>query len=426
MEISSDSENDQFDSIIREISVGNPELANSSTFFDTLSKFLQLDEVEYFTKMCYALLRAQTSSNVTFEGFKSIARTLISSALTDMPGNVNLSDVLIEKLTDFTESRDLQTTFLKQNTDFFESFKIMKDGQEIGRGIEIRRLAQIILKNRSIVNSILREVEEKNKGHPAKWEKYVTELNCCPERREILLGSLRILIAADDFSITNFKSKYLAIYCSFTNIPIEERLKRKDVFLVGIANREKMASCNATLNDVLEPLVTELEQLLSKGIDIDIHSDDGTNKFTEKKNIKVSLSAVVSDNLGELELLGLRRAFYLGFICRHCGCNYEQTQTMTSANFPLLGSEADIKMYHEDLAHTLEINNLLAAHEESRGKPLTAKSRREFYKRNMTKLGYVDHLGIVAKCAFMRLPNVHLWLITPPDTLHDLAGSPSS
>ncbi|KAJ6223574.1 hypothetical protein RDWZM_002119 [Blomia tropicalis] len=113
-------------------------------------------------------------------------------------------------------------------------------------------------------------------------------------------------------------------------MPIENRLKRDDIFVIAIAKRSNMKNLNVTVNDILRPIVDELHELEFVETQIMMFLK---NKSSKTVSIRAVLASLVGDNLGIYELLGYVQTFGLGFTCRFCGTDYSTIQTET--NFDL-------------------------------------------------------------------------------------------
>lgn len=120
-------------------------------------------------------------------------------------------------------------------------------------------------------------------------------------------------IGLDDYTITTQSRQshtYLGIYCCVMNVPIVNRLKRNDIFLLALIRRSSMAKANASINDVLRPILEELKMLEDeKSCIVKSVKFVGSNQF-EPLRIRAKLASLCGDNVGQYEILGLRKAFY--------------------------------------------------------------------------------------------------------------------
>lgn len=249
-------------------------------------------DFEFAQSIFEAIMEARVSTNVTIAALKKINSILLKTMFkySAFDGKEQLKKSIIT----FAESDHYQMSFVKsQNVPFVEPQAIKHNGTTVGYYNDIRKQAGFVLANSAIVKSIIEEESEPADLGDIKI--YNSELTCCPERRGRILGALRLHLGIDDYSVTSFKSKFLIGYLSFSNIPIEQRLKRKDIFLAFVASRAQMKKSKTLINDVLQPIVSDLSNLANHGINVNLHLPNATIP----KTIKVVLSAVVADNLGE-------------------------------------------------------------------------------------------------------------------------------
>lgn len=115
---------------------------------------------------------------------------------------------------------------------------------------------------------------------------------------------------------------------SVCNIPLAHRLKKSDLFLVACVSRRKLKEANGTIGDVLRPIVDDLRHLQDEGIDVSVTMAHGS---TSTVNIKSVLSSLSADNLGMVEILGLKSSWGKGFRCRFCGIGHNEMQQQSEA-----------------------------------------------------------------------------------------------
>lgn len=226
-----------------------------------------------------------------------------------------------------------------------------------------------ILKKENIEKTIVQEKLKNGIGRTI--ECYRSVLDCSMKRYLAQAGKLRLELAIDDFTPTNPLGaarndyKMLAVYMSINNIPFKLRSKNANIDIVMLCNRRVL--CNYDLKDVFKHLLQDINDIEMNGITIEI---DG-----QSLHLEVVLSALIGDNLGMCEILGLNRGFSRGF-CRYCGSTNSAYQSLES-NCPIF----------ED--HNLQ-----------RAKDIP---------------GY-----FTAESVFNELNNFDIFGISPPDILHDL------
>lgn len=121
---------------------------------------------------------------------------------------------------------------------------------------------------------------------------------------------LALQLYFDEFELCNplgskrGKHKVLAGYLTILNLPPKCRSKLTDKYLVLLAKTSTVSKF--TLHKILEPLVNDICQLETNGIDLN------------GEIVKGSLLLVSGDNLSSHQLGGFRECFSSGRICRFC------------------------------------------------------------------------------------------------------------
>lgn len=146
---------------------------------------------------------------------------------------------LNDRILNFVGNPKLHRELLFKFGTYIQEIEIMINGECSGYRVSLKKLSSMILRNSTIVESILCELKQKSTLLPIEnFEIYHSDLTCCKERFNRLSGNLRVKIGFDDFTVTTeAHHKYFVMYASFTNIPIKRCLKREDVFLLAIARR---------------------------------------------------------------------------------------------------------------------------------------------------------------------------------------------
>jgi len=126
---------------------------------------------------------------------------------------------------------------------------------------------------------------------------------------------LPLLIYYDDFTHDNplgpHKGKIGAVYYTIACLPQNLLAKLENLFLVMLFKadyRQKFGNAKT-----FAPLIKELIQLETVGVDLDL----GDNKIT---NIRFCVSLIIGDNLGLHGILGFTECFNSNFCCRFCKC----------------------------------------------------------------------------------------------------------
>lgn len=291
-----------------------------------------------------------------------------------------------EQVRAFAASLHLQREYLVSLGNYFAPQQIEISEELSIQYISIIELATFVLTNKSIFARIQ---WEKSDNFVYNFTKFSSELTCEYDRWKHIKGKLRILLYLDEYSIGNpigparAELKYLGVYCAFTNVPLKDRLKRDDSFLLLKTKHKKISP--AMLNSVLGPLNQDLEQLYRNGINVPLENG-------QIVNVEVVVSSHIGDNLAVYGLTGYPTTFYLGYCCRMCAANWDQIQQGITKK-RLLGTPSDIAQYqrlHQEAAMA-NIDSLTAS-----------------------------RLGVVRPFVFADLPLTNPWSSFPPDPFHDI------
>ncbi|KAI2797196.1 hypothetical protein BLOT_011174 [Blomia tropicalis] len=381
-------------------------ISDTSVYSEEINKLknsLKQDEYDFVLNVFESkICSKQISPTTTDKEFQEMAKCLLKPFINKLTPNLTTT------VNNFLDNEQSKISYLQSTGYYVKPKNIKLNGIKIGCYINLKELCAIILKNKSIVKNIISEAQ----GYDHNSSIYKSDLDCCELRKKRLVGTLRIELAFDDFSVTKeFHHKYFALYASFSNIPIQERLKRKDIYLVLISNRKKLAKSGGTLNDLLNCILEDLKYLCNTGTELKIRiGDQWKNVF-----IRSTLSSLIGDNLGAYELLGYKTNFGKAFICRCCGSNYETIQTVQ--DFPLLGTSLDISQYDEAVKEAERRNNLRKVHENRINRKIKSSQLRT---KKFSEFASQNRFGVIQKCIFTDLQMIDIFNISPVDILHDL------
>lgn len=357
---------------------------SSSNFLNTfvLNLFNEAEQ-EFLNALFFKIIVERFKNNVSF----SVLNSILCGSLDcfNILPNQPVSSSLIDAIKKFTNSESLQEKFIDKLGYFIKPEPMMLNEIEIGSRINLIQLSTLVLSNPSILNEI--EAEENLIGDAFDDSIFNSVLTCNSKRRQALLFKLRVEFGVDDISIIKRgkNRKYCMVYSIFANVPPEQRLKKKNVYLIAIVNREALKKARGTINDILRPAFASLQSMSTDGINVHIRRKDSS---TQTINIKAVLLAVCGDNLGIYEILGLKLSWSKGFICRYCLAAHNQIQEYTKKR-PLAGSDHDVEEYNK------LVNNLV---------PKQA-----------------NRFNVTNSCLFATLPGFNVWNLAPPDITHDLA-----
>lgn len=136
--------------------------------------------------------------------------------------------------------------------------------------------------------------------------------------------SLQIQLSTDDVEICNplgSKStlhKICAFYMTIKNLPQKYLSKLENIYTVILCNTDDLKTEFTDINDVLRPIVREIQYLENEGI------RTGSNRL-----IRGSLSSLSFDNLGANSCLGFVESFSTSApFCRICECDAADAYTV--------------------------------------------------------------------------------------------------
>lgn len=136
-------------------------------------------------------------------------------------------------------------------------------------------------------------------------------------------NSIQIQIATDDFEVCNelgSKStlhKICAFYFSIRNIPQKYRSKLNNIYLLLLCNSDDLKTKYTDMNDVLRPIVRELQFLEETGITL-----------SNGLQLRGTLTNMSYDNLGGNSCLGLVECFRGAHFCKICECNQAECKKL--------------------------------------------------------------------------------------------------
>ncbi|KAI2810569.1 hypothetical protein BLOT_001732 [Blomia tropicalis] len=201
---------------------------------------------------------------------------------------------------------------------------------------------------------------------------------------ERLKGRLKIELFLDDANLSpgnsNKSQKYLNVYATIADFPIERRTHSDDIEVILTVNRKKLMDLSLAdpFNCLFKRMSSELKQLIEKGIELKVELDDKSEKTII---IPVTISAICGDNLGIYEILGFKKSFNNNsFICRYCSAKANTTDSDSNIQNVMFRP-----LINKDLAQTM----------------------------NLADLGIMREFALNSE-------DINRWNISPPDILHDL------
>lgn len=126
----------------------------------------------------------------------------------------------------------------------------------------------------------------------------------------------------DDFGLANpigpsaSNSQVFAVYVSLSDIPLNRKSRRQDQSLVTIISREDVQ--DSGIRFALDKIKKEVNQLQNEGFIFEGHG--------EKYHVYAIINKFCTDNLAAMEILGRRKVFNSGSICRVCTATYSEIQ----------------------------------------------------------------------------------------------------
>ncbi|KAH9510678.1 hypothetical protein DERF_009188, partial [Dermatophagoides farinae] len=164
-----------------------------------------------------------------------------------------------------------------------------------------------ILKTHIIDDNLIRNIFDENQENLSEYV-----------RKNGYQNKLRIVLSGDDFGVSNpiggAERKLFALYMDTDNAKIYNT-KANQLPLVLLCERSHITD----LNELFSPVKRDLKRLMDNGITVQYNGIE--------RKLEICLAYVLADNLGVCEMLGMKRNFSKGFICRYCGLTYNEMQT---------------------------------------------------------------------------------------------------
>ncbi|XP_027196295.2 uncharacterized protein LOC113790792 [Dermatophagoides pteronyssinus] len=308
----------------------------SSTFIDKIMGFgpeLSSKALSMFDK----IVELRYTENVPESTFSRIISTILDNfSLQFCDKKDENTGKIMTLIQHFASDVYLQKMYVKYSCKVIEPIPTKISATFIIQRISLKEIVSFVLSDKSLLTEICKEQNQKYYRHS-----YNSELSCSYERWKRINGKLRIVLYSDEFGIANpighsaSKHNYLVVYCTFENIPLKNRLKRDDIFLLLIANHKDVNP--ELLDKILSDLAEELSDLIENGFQKNF--DDG-----KTLNVPCTLSALVGDSKTTYQFTGYSGSFGLSYRCRMCGADNATIQ-LGQMNRKMFGSESDLKEY---------------------------------------------------------------------------------
>lgn len=165
--------------------------------------------------------------------------------------------------------------------------------------------------------------------------------------------ALRIILYADEFEVCNplggakGTHKVLGVYFSVGNIEQHHLSSLSSIHLALLCEYPNVVHYKH--DRVLRPLIRDLKKLETEGITV-------VTRGGKEYSWKGGLAFICGDNKSQHELLGMRRTFSSGRICRFCMADYRQLDDLLSEEDCVLRTPA---------AHAMHLAAALANPEEN-------------------------------------------------------------
>lgn len=309
---------------------------HNSHFLQSIERHFSIEMQMKASTMFDIIIKLRYGELIAESTYARISTEVISQALSLFWEQLSAESLeLITEIKRFSSSLYLQKIYLKSLGGLIEPIEIKLDHNISYQYVSIHAIVDLLLNNKSLVKSIIQE-----QSSDFGYSDYLSELTCDYQRWQRIKGKLRLQLYSDEFCIVNpighskYEQNYLVIYCTCTNIPYRERLKRSDLFLLLIINYKHVNE--QFLDQVLNKLNQDIELLLSNGITKQMSNGTIT--------IPCTLSSFVGDSKSAYLFLGFPDTFYLGFRCRICGATYTEIQDGI-LNKTCFGSAVDIEEY---------------------------------------------------------------------------------
>lgn len=318
-----------------------PEDTENSTFFNKIERQFPLELKQSIYCRFNKIVELRWGETIPESVFSRISQALIGDIIGGFQNNFSEIELeAIKIIQQFASSAHLQKLYLRSTGGLIEPLELTFDDTFSFQYVPIAKVAALALSNSSLITQIIKEqsplfVHDQNT--------FTTELNCEIKRWERIRGKLRIELYFDEFTIVNpigasrNLHKYLACYCSFTNVPLKDRLKRHDLFLLLLVNHKDLKSFQVQ-EAVFSRLKNEIEQLCTTGLDVQNQSTG------ETVTIFSVLSSIAADNLEAYQLSGFPMHFHEHYRCRICASTHTEIQLLSNDR-TILGSDDDTCQY---------------------------------------------------------------------------------
>lgn len=207
----------------------------------------------------------------------------------------------------------------------------------------------------------------------------------CNELFSLFPKSIQIQIGTDDFEVCNelgSKStlhKICAFYFTIRNVPLKYRSKLNNIFILLLCNSDDLKTQYTDMNDVLRPIVRELQFLEDKGIQIN-----------PDVRLRGTLTNMSHDNLGGNTCLGLVEGFRtLSSCCKICECDRAETKRLC------IEDESQIR---DKVKYQRQLENISVSE----------------------KIDYLKTQGVKRYCVLNDLKYYNTWENSSVDIMHDL------
>lgn len=298
--------------------------------------------------------------------------------------NLLSNETVFDRAFEYVKSEYRLIQFSRENLDFVEPIRYVLDVNSRGKEdsfqyVPLNDVLKVFLEKEDIFYSFQRGCEKVSNDFLEDFTdgSFFQTPPFCGDP-----SILRIHLYTDEFEVVNPLGakkaihKVTAFYFTIGNLEQKYKSQLRHIHLCLLIRHQLFQKYPH--KDILRPLLLDLKELFTKGIDICV--DDRHHV------LKGALATISADNLSAHYLAGFTCCFNSGRVCRFCMTAYSDLKTHVNEGVQIRSS--DVHKYH---LTALEENNQL------------------------TKQTY----GVVKECLFTELNYFDVTRQFPPDLMHD-------
>ncbi|XP_075585803.1 uncharacterized protein LOC124494402 isoform X2 [Dermatophagoides farinae] len=270
-----------------EPAVNHEDFELGRSFFDIVKDELPSELYSKFIEFCKSINKCRLQFHITQKAISSVHEAHKNIFELD-----SKNQKLQNFMTKFVNSIYLQKKFSENLPPYVKSEELKLTNGKKYHYIGIEK----ILKTHIIDDNLIRNIFDENQENLSEYV-----------RKNGHQNKLRIVLSGDDFGVSNpiggAERKLFALYMDTDNAKIYNT-KANQLPLVLLCERSHITD----LNELFSPVKRDLKRLMDNGITVQYNGIE--------RKLEICLAYVLADNLGVCEMLGMKRNFSKGFICR--------------------------------------------------------------------------------------------------------------